>query len=54
MIGWLLGTLFGERRFREAGPRTTSFVRGLVLGALVGAAVAGILRGRRKDRRPQE
>jgi hypothetical protein len=42
MIGWLLGRLL-ERRMGPANSnvRLVAFARGLALGALVGAAIAG-------------
>ncbi len=54
MILWLLRKLIGEGRFHEPGPRTSSFVRGLVLGALVGAAITGTVWGRRRERGPED
>ena len=50
MIGQLLRALFGSSEEPE-DPRFTAFVRGLALGALVGAAIAGSrLWGRRGNR----
>ena len=49
MIGQLVRALFD--RSGEEDPRFKAFVRGMVLGAFVGAAIAGSrLWGRRVDR----
>jgi hypothetical protein len=56
MIGLLVRLLFGKRRLRGSDdPRMEAFVRGLVMGALVGAALAGSsLWGRRNQSRRQD
>jgi hypothetical protein len=51
MTGRLLGLLFG-RGEGEDDPRLTAFVRGLVLGALAGAAIAGSRLWTRRGNRP--
>jgi hypothetical protein len=41
MIGFLLGRLLFRRSDDSTDPRALAFARGLALGALVGAALAG-------------
>jgi hypothetical protein len=41
MIGYLLRRLLFTRADSAADPRAVAFARGLALGALVGAAIAG-------------
>jgi hypothetical protein len=41
MIGYLLQRLLFRRAESTADPRAVAFARGLALGALVGAAIAG-------------
>jgi hypothetical protein len=41
MIGSVIRHLLFRRAESAAGPRTAAFARGLALGALVGAAIAG-------------
>jgi hypothetical protein len=41
MIGYLLGRLLFRRSDDSTDPRALAFARGLALGALVGAAIAG-------------
>ncbi len=54
MIGRLLGLLVGCAEGEEDDPRLVAFVRGLVLGALAGAAIAGsrLWSRSRSERRP--
>jgi hypothetical protein len=41
MIGYMLRRILFRRAESDADPRALAFARGLALGALVGAAVAG-------------
>jgi len=41
MIGYLLRLLLFRRAEADADPRAVAFARGLALGALAGAAIAG-------------
>lgn len=48
MIGYLLRRAVFRRAESATGSRTATFVRGLAIGALVGAAIAGSALWRRR------